>query len=90
MVILLVSVTVVLVACGGGNINEETSSKENEPENIKQLVNDYSAGNIQAKSVSITSHQLIVTESDDSKLSYDLSEEEFFVSIAPYVNVTHP
>lgn len=86
----MVAVAFVLVACGGGNTNEDNSPEVSETEDVKQLVNDYSAGNIDAKSASITSHQLVVTENDDSKLTYDLPDEEFFVSIAPYVDGTHP
>jgi hypothetical protein len=89
LVTVMVAVAFVLVACGGGNTNEEDAPKVNGTEDVKQLVNDYSAGNIDAKSASITSHQLIVTENDGSELTYDLPEDEFFVSIAPYVNETH-
>ncbi len=64
--------------------------KENEVQNIKELVQDYSVGNIKNQSASITSHQLIVTESDDNEITYALPDDEFFVSIAPYINETHP
>jgi hypothetical protein len=30
-----------------------------------------------------------VTESNKSQLVYDLPENDFFVSIAPYINKTH-
>ncbi|WP_080848731.1 CueP family metal-binding protein [Cytobacillus gottheilii] len=58
--------------------------------NIKKLVKDYSTGNVPGESVSITSHELIVTESDGSERIYELPEDDFFVSIAPYVKETHP
>jgi hypothetical protein len=61
-----------------------------EGQNIKQLVHDFSVGINKAKSASITSRQLIVTHSDESQVIYDLLEEDFFVSIAPYVEQTHP
>lgn len=57
---------------------------------IKQLVNEYSVGSFEEVSASITSHELIVTEEDEEVTSYELPEEEFFVSIAPYVEKTHP
>src|SRR5699024_5715029 len=41
-------------------------------------------------SASITSKELIVTEKDDSESVYPLPENEFFVSIAPFINETHP
>lgn len=84
------AVAVVLGACNGGSVNEESTSQENQTQDIKELVNDYSVGNIKAESASITSHQLIVTGSDGSETEYDLPEKDFFVSIAPYENQTHP
>src|SRR5690625_7008855 len=39
---------------------------------------------------SITSEELIVTDSNDKETTYDLPEDEFFVSIAPFVETTHP
>lgn len=87
--------TLVISACSS---NEETPSstvqnsvtKENETQNIKELVHDYSVGNISDQSASITSHQLIVRNNDKSEETYDLPKDEFFVSIAPYVDQTHP
>jgi hypothetical protein len=79
-----------LAGCGSETTNEGTSKKENETQNMKELVHDYSAGNISDVSASITSHQLMVKNSEGNEQVYDLSKEEFFVSIAPYVNETHP
>lgn len=78
---------VLLVAC---NDNDELGTINIKPEDIKKLVNDYSIGNITDQSASITSTQLIVTDNDDKELVYDLPEDEFFVSIAPFINETHP
>lgn len=78
-----------LTACSGGNTNQESSSKIVETKNIKELVNDYSVGNKKAQNASVTSAQLTVTEMDGSQLVYALPEDEFFVSIAPYVSQTH-
>ncbi|MDT3427944.1 hypothetical protein J2Z22_003520 [Paenibacillus forsythiae] len=58
--------------------------------NIKQLVQEYSSGSLKAKSASITSDQLTVTADNNGKTAYNLPRNEFFVSIAPYVNETHP
>ena len=82
--------SMMLVACGDGSKNESSSSKEMDEKDIKQLVDDYSAGNIENESASITSTQLIVTDSNEKKTVYDLPDDSFFVSIAPYVNETHP
>lgn len=76
-----------LTACGANDTNNNASENEKD---IKALVEDYSTGKIKNESASITSNQLIVTKSDEKKVIYDLPEDEFFVSIAPYVNQTHP
>ncbi|MBM4764595.1 hypothetical protein GNT69_20270 [Bacillus sp. B15-48] len=83
-------VAIVLAACSAGNTNDGNSAQEIETENIKEVVRDYSEGNIKNQSASITSQKLIVTDSEKGELTYDLPEDEFFVSIAPYVNQTHP
>ena len=77
--------TFVLGAC-----SEESSNVDPIKEDIKELVNEYSGNKTQDESASITSSQLIVTDKDKKELAYDLPEDEFFVSIAPYVNETHP
>ncbi|MEX1030289.1 MAG: CueP family metal-binding protein [Paenibacillaceae bacterium] len=69
---------------------DKDAPKDNEALSMKQLVHDYSVGNIKAQSASITSRQLIVTNSDESQITYDLLEDDFFVSLAPYVENTHP
>lgn len=83
-------VSVVLAAYLFLDNDESNTPTEQDAKNINELVNDYSAGNIKNESASITSHELIVTASDDSQVTYDLPEDEFFVSIAPYVDQTHP
>ncbi|KON90080.1 hypothetical protein AF332_26925 [Sporosarcina globispora] len=80
-------ISIVLAGCGQTDSNDEAAVKA---ENIKELVNDYSLGNIKSESASITSQELIVKKADGDELVYDLPKEEFFVSIAPYVNETHP
>lgn len=71
----------IIAACEG--------SAANEKEDIKEMVHEYSIGNFDDVSASITSHELIVTDSNDNKTSYDLPKGEFFVSIAPFVEQTH-
>src|SRR5699024_1813652 len=51
---------------------------------------EYSTGNSDDVSASITSQELFVTDSESNETSYELPEDEFFVSIAPYVDSTHP
>ncbi|WP_435920896.1 CueP family metal-binding protein [Paenibacillus sp. DYY-L-2] len=79
--------TMLLAGCGDKKKADKPVATTTD---IKQLVNDYSTDKLQAKSASITSEQLIVTAEDDRKTTYDLPDDEFFVSIAPYENQTHP
>lgn len=80
----------VLVGCGQADSNEDTSFKEKEVENVRELVGDLSSNKTKNESASITSQELIVKKSDGDELVYDLTGDDFFVSIAPYVNETHP
>ena len=87
--------TLVISACSSNqeptpSADQNSVTQENKVQNIKELVHDFSVGNIPDQSASITSNQLIVRNSDKSELTYDLPEDEFFVSIAPYVDQTHP
>ncbi len=77
---------VLILLLVGCNDDNNTSM---EVEDIRELVHDYSVGNITNQVASISSHELMVREGDD-QFVYDISEEDFFVSIAPYVNETHP
>lgn len=67
-----------------------TTPKASETQDIKELVQDYSIGNIENETASISSHELIVADAEENQLIYDLPEDEFFVSIAPFINQTHP
>lgn len=83
---LILFASMLLVACSG----EESTPSNDESVDIKQLVHDYSTWSIEDETASITSTQLIVTDLDKKETLYDLPEDEFFVSIAPYINETHP
>lgn len=83
---ILVFISVLLVGCGSEN---EAKEVEN-PTDIKKLVHDFTVRNVEAASASITSSELIVTDENQEVVTYDLSEDEFFVSIAPFINETHP
>lgn len=73
-----------LVGCNDSAMDDMNSRE------IKELVHEYSIGDIEDVSASITSHELIVMDKDENKSSYPLPEDEFFVSIAPFVEKTHP
>lgn len=83
----IVAVGTFLLAGGNG---KDISTQKDVPNNIKQLVQEYSTGTIKDQSASITSQQLIVTDNDKKTITYELPKDEFFVSIAPYVERTHP
>lgn len=79
-----------LAACGTSDDGAQNDELDN-PDNVKALVDEYSAGNFtDDHSASISSSELIITNEDDSQETYDLPEDEFFVSIAPFVSETHP
>lgn len=77
-------------AAGAFLIFNNEHEAEQESIDMKKLVNDYSTGKFEDESASITSHELIVTKGDGSEVFYKLSSDDFFLSIAPYVNETHP
>lgn len=83
MIAILMFGLAILVGCSNGAGNESTAD-------IKQMVEDYTIGNLDAASASITSSELIVTDENQKQTTYDLPEDEFFVSIAPFITETHP
>ncbi len=90
MLAITISILVFLAACNGNSEDETLNTAENAYDNIKELVDDYSGNTTTGKTASITSTELIVTDSDNNATAYDLPAEEFFVSIAPFINETHP
>ena len=101
-IVLSLFVMVFLAACGDEKetvsqaidkkeVESETETiSKGQTEDVKGLVAEYSANKTTDEKASITSTQLIVTDTNENKITYDLPEDEFFISIAPYVNETHP
>ena len=87
-ILILVFISALLVGCSSGNDNNKAANMNTTE--IKTLVNDYTVRNVVAKSASITSSELIITDENEEVTTYDLPEGEFFVSIAPFINETHP
>ncbi|WP_067836278.1 CueP family metal-binding protein [Amphibacillus sediminis] len=81
-IIVAVILTVVII-----NRNQTTEFTSAE---IEELVHNYSIGNHNDISASITSEQLIVTKQNNEEITYDLPDDQFFISIAPYQDETHP
>lgn len=84
--LILILSSILLVACS----NEGETAEQGETEDIKELVHTYSVEDIEDETASITSKELIVTSEDETETVYPLPEDEFFVSIAPFINETHP
>lgn len=81
--------SLLLVACSN-NANKDNTSETEQAANIKKLVQGYSTGAMEAKSASITPQELTIVDSKGNEKLYEFTGEEFFVSIEPYVNQTHP
>lgn len=69
--------SIILAGCGS----------EDATGDVKALVDEYSA-NKEAEAASITGSELIIGEDQEER--HELPEDEFFVSIAPFINYTHP
>lgn len=82
---LLIICLLILTACG----NTDGTPSNGEEMDIKQLVQDYSTDKITEGSASITSEELIITHTNGEVTVYPLPEDEFFVSIAPFIEQTH-
>ncbi|RCX23635.1 hypothetical protein DFP94_1011237 [Fontibacillus phaseoli] len=89
---LVISIGLIAIAWGAfifsNGYNKE--AKIASTQDIKQLVQDYSTRMKVADSASITSHKLTVSDEGEGTSTYDLPQDEFFVSIAPFVESTHP
>ena len=98
--VLLLGVGGVVIAAIGGflllNGPEDKQADQQADQNvlgaqsIKQLVHDYSVGNLTVESASITPRELIVNGGGAGEKVYTLPQDEFFVSVAPYIDQTHP
>lgn len=81
--------SLVLVACSNDSSAPQEEGKQvEEKQDIKDQVHAYSIGEFEEVTASITSDELLVTD-NGKKTSFDLPEDEFFVSIAPFVETTH-
>jgi len=82
VIIMALFLMLFISACG----KEEAKTDQD----IKELVHEYTLGDFDGEDVvaSINSHQLIVQEAGKEEV-YNLPEDEFFVSIAPFKTYTH-
>ncbi|GAE94993.1 hypothetical protein JCM21714_4196 [Gracilibacillus boraciitolerans JCM 21714] len=84
LMILILFFSTILAACSTDSDQNELSTQE-----LKDLVHDYSTDKKTAEAASISSSNLVITE-EGKEVTYDLSKNDFFVSIAPYEMATHP
>lgn len=76
----LMGLTIILTGCGNDSASNET--------NIKEFVSQLSASNV-VESASINDQTLVVQNGGKEEI-HNLPEDEFFISIAPYLTYTHP
>lgn len=84
----LFAFTFVLTACNKSVSNDNGNEKVAQ-NSVKELVQKYSGKSFENENASITSDELVV-DNKGNKTVYPLPEDEFFVSIAPYIEKTHP
>src|SRR5699024_7812999 len=76
----LLGLTIILAGCANDPASNET--------NVKEFVSQMSASNI-VESASINNKDLIVQDGGEEDI-YNLPEDEFFISVAPYLTYTFP
>lgn len=81
----LAALLFIAAGCGG-----QDAPAKMDDETLKRLVADLAAGKAAAAAASISSTELIITGEDGKRTVYGLPKDEFFVSIAPYYETTHP
>ncbi len=64
-------------------------SKNIENMSVKEKI-EYFSNNDSDYRASATDSVLTVIDKDGNKTEYDMPEDEFYISIAPYINSTHP
>ncbi|MDF2938357.1 MAG: hypothetical protein K0Q90_3730 [Paenibacillaceae bacterium] len=81
-------VLVFAAACSGKS-DPAAAPAASSGENIKQVVEDFSSAKRTAKSVSAKTSELLVVENDGTQKTYPMPKNEFYLSIAPFVEHTH-
>lgn len=92
--IIITPLAIASLAIGGLLISQMMQSSKVDDlntEEIKDLVSRYSRQEISGNELAyIDSNVLTVVQDDETSVEYALPEDEFFVSIAPYYEMTHP
>ncbi|MCP1132499.1 CueP family metal-binding protein [Paenibacillus polysaccharolyticus] len=89
-IIASVALVIVLGTYLIANTVGQKKTEQADAPDIRKLVEDISTGRETPQSASISATTLTVTDAGNQETSYDLPEDEFFLSIAPYVEQTHP
>lgn len=85
----IVLVLIFAAACSSGKGAPEAASASPSGEKTKQMVEEFSSAKRTAKSVSAKTNELVVVENDGSQTAYPMPKDEFYLSIAPFVEHTH-
>lgn len=86
MIVAIGILSFLLMACSS---NENNASNALEVGDIKELVYNFSSGNLFSPTVQASATQLLVTNADQSTEIYNFPKDEFYVAIAPFINQTH-
>src|SRR5699024_9825188 len=70
------------------SINDATGDEVDEE--ILELIEEYNGNREATESASVTATHLIITDENEEETVYPMPEDNFFVSIAPYKERTHP
>ena len=87
--IFLLTALLLLVSCQHQTIQDVILKENYDSSDIKELVEILSVNDVNDYEAVITSTQLIITTKDHRDMIY-LPDDEFFVSVAPYIHETHP
>lgn len=89
-VIITIFFTLFLTSCSNDLTQDEPKTEEITVSHLKEMVHTYSVEEIVNETATITSTHLILNKQNGEEEIYALPEDEFFVSIAPFINETHP
>jgi hypothetical protein len=85
---IILLVLVFAAACSGKSDPAAAPASPN-GEKTKQMIEEFSSAKRTAKSVSAKTSELVVAENDGSQTTYPMPKDEFYLSIAPFVEHTH-
>lgn len=82
-------VLVFAAACSSGKGDPAAAPVSSNGDKTKQMIEEFSSAQRTAKSVSAKTNELVVLENDGSQTTYPMPKDEYYLSIAPFVEHTH-